>query len=125
MKGSSVALLSANKNELCIFNLHDNGNSDILVDNVPIWTGQMLAISSNGNKPGELKFATQIARRQNQDLKLPGNNGFIGEFSIMSALSEINSAKELRKINGFSAVLKNAAIQQVLGLNRGGFSALK
>ena len=131
VKAGSIVLISANSTDLSVYDLHDNANGDVTVGNVELYPGQMIARSSSLKQPQGLRTLKTIARRPSSEIGLRDSSGFVSEFSILSALAEMQDLRPLLKANQTgarhlaTAILKNAAIQMQMSGGRESFKASK
>ncbi|MBY0550804.1 MAG: hypothetical protein K2W95_26235 [Candidatus Obscuribacterales bacterium] len=131
VKAGSIVLIAANATDLAVYDLHDNAGGDVEVGNVELYPGQMIARSNNNRQPDGLRTLKRIARRPSSEINLKDASGFVSDFSILSALSEMQDLRPLLKANQSNAkhmataILKNAAIQMQMSSGREGFKASK
>lgn len=132
VKAGSIVLIAANSTDLAVYDLHDNAGGDVEVGNVELYPGQMIARSNNSRQPEGLRTLKKIARRPSSEISLKDSSGFVSDFSILSALSEMQDLRPLLKANQSggarhmaTAILKNAAIQMQMSGGRESFKASK
>ncbi len=128
IRAGSIVLISASSTDLAVYDLHDNSTGDVVVGNVQLWPGEMVAISTLHRAPHGMGILDRIARRASSQANLPTGSGFVSDFSILSAVAEMQDLRPLLKTGQThrhiaTAILKNAAIQLHMGKGRETFKA--
>lgn len=129
VRAGSVVIIAAAQGEFAVYDLFDNTTGDVKVANVTLWPGQMLARSSNGRLPVSTRILRDIGLRPSSRLNMEDGSGFMSDFSILSAISEMQNFRPMLKerFGGgrrvAESILKSAAIQLHMGRGRDSFRA--
>ncbi len=138
LRKGAVVFISTNKNQLSVFNLHDNQKNSVAIElcgqeptgqNYSLAPGQHLTVSTaSGEDFASINPVEAIAHRSLTSKTFSaGFSIFTSEFSIPTALNSVSSLKTItssthpqtKKLK--DKVLKTAAVLMYLGGSRGDF----